>query len=110
MTAPHCIKPDSTTITVSIAACIGCWCVATGPTESCRSAGLRPPLISCGPRVPCALMIMSERDARGPEDHDAARGLQAFAYSRRKPSPQRLIWPTEGDGKCIVQHTVSVSQ
>jgi hypothetical protein len=35
---------------------------------------------------------------------------QAFAYSRRKPSPQRLIWPTEGDGKCIVQHNVSVSQ
>src|SRR5215813_12906413 len=33
MTAPHCIKPDSITITASIAACIGCWCVATGPTE-----------------------------------------------------------------------------
>src|SRR5580704_10629553 len=33
MTAPHCIKPDSITITASIAACIGCWCVATVPTE-----------------------------------------------------------------------------
>ena len=35
---------------------------------------------------------------------------QSFTYSRRKPSPQRLMWPTEGDGKCIVQHSVSVSQ
>src|SRR5438477_3351162 len=33
MTAPHCIRPDSITITASIAACIGCWCVATVPTE-----------------------------------------------------------------------------
>src|SRR5260370_16788352 len=33
MTAPHCIKPDSITIAASIAACIGCWCVATVPTE-----------------------------------------------------------------------------
>ena len=40
----------------------------------------------------------------------AVRRLQTFAYSRRKPSPQRLIWPTEGDGKCMVQHNVSVSQ
>ena len=35
---------------------------------------------------------------------------QSFTYSRRKPLPQRLTWPTEGDGKCIVQHNVSVSQ
>src|SRR5947199_7564701 len=33
MTAPHCIRPDSITIIASIAACIGCWCVATVPTE-----------------------------------------------------------------------------
>ena len=48
-----------------------------------------------------------------PHGHRASTAvprLQAFAYSRRKPSPQRLIWPTEGDGKCIVQHNVSVSQ
>ena len=48
-----------------------------------------------------------------PHGHRASTAvprLQPFAYSRRKPSPQRLIWPTEGDGKCIVQHNVSVSQ
>src|ERR1700678_3864373 len=39
MTAPHCIKPASITITASIAACIGCLCVATVPTERCA---LRP--------------------------------------------------------------------
>src|SRR5262249_36036596 len=33
MTAPHCIKPASITITASIAASIACWCVATVPTE-----------------------------------------------------------------------------
>jgi hypothetical protein len=27
-----------------------------------------------------------------------------------KPSPQRLMWPTDGDGKRIVQHSVAVSQ
>ena len=49
----------------------------------------------------CALRLRGEREAPR---------LQNFGYSRRKPSPQRLIWPTEGDGKCIVQHSVSVSQ
>src|SRR5260370_35274737 len=33
MTAPHCIKPASITITASIAVFIGCLCVATVPTE-----------------------------------------------------------------------------
>jgi hypothetical protein len=44
---------------------------------------------------------------------DAVGGDEVFdhaRYSSRKPSPQRLTWPTDGDGKCIVQHTVSVSQ
>jgi hypothetical protein len=31
-------------------------------------------------------------------------------YSQRKPSPQRLRYPTDGDGKCMVQNSVSVSQ
>jgi hypothetical protein len=33
MTAPHCIKPASITITANIAACIGCLYVATVPAE-----------------------------------------------------------------------------
>jgi hypothetical protein len=33
MIAPRCIKLASITITVSIAACIGCLCVATVPAE-----------------------------------------------------------------------------
>jgi Taurine catabolism dioxygenase TauD, TfdA family len=36
LTALHCIKPDSITIIASIAACIGCWRVATVPTERRR--------------------------------------------------------------------------
>src|SRR4029450_5257441 len=36
MIAPPCIRPDSITITASIAACIGCWCAATVPTERLR--------------------------------------------------------------------------
>jgi hypothetical protein len=30
--------------------------------------------------------------------------------SQRKLLPQRLMCPTDGDGKCIVQHKVLVSQ
>src|SRR5579863_2484393 len=34
--------------------------------------------------------------------------ISYFTYSSLNPSPQRLTWPTEGEGKCIVQHKVSV--
>ena len=51
------------------------------------------------------------RPGRAGQGHQHRAGSrQSFTYSRRKPSPQRLTWPTEGDGKCIVQHSVSVSQ
>ena len=35
---------------------------------------------------------------------------RAHIASQVKPSPLRLIRPTEGEGKCAVQHSVSVSQ
>ena len=41
------------------------------------------------------------------------RGFAAPPYitvSHRNPSPQRLIWPRDGDGKCAKQHSVFVSQ
>ena len=44
-----------------------------------------------------------------PNPIGATTGAQV-RYSQRKPSPQRLRWPTDGDGKCIVQNSVSVSQ
>ena len=40
----------------------------------------------------------------------AIRPSYSATGSQRKPSPQRLMCPTEGDGKCIVQHKVAVSQ
>src|SRR5260370_11710005 len=48
MTAPPCIKPDSITISASIAACIGCWCVATVPTERL----CRPSSLDCRDQIP----------------------------------------------------------
>src|SRR5207253_8938618 len=36
--------------------------------------------------------------------------FQPFTYSNRKPLSQRFTCPTEGEGKCIVQNSVSVSQ
>ena len=35
---------------------------------------------------------------------------QSVTYSQRNPSPQRLTWPRDGDGKCAKQHSVLVSQ
>src|SRR3954452_17724300 len=40
MIAPHCTRPASITITANIAACIGCLCVATVPSEL-RAPGLQ---------------------------------------------------------------------
>jgi hypothetical protein len=33
-----------------------------------------------------------------------------YTATQEKPLPLRLILPTEGEGKCAVQHSVSVSQ
>ena len=33
-----------------------------------------------------------------------------YTVSQEKPLPLRLILPTDGEGKCAVQHSVSVSQ
>lgn len=33
-----------------------------------------------------------------------------LAASQENPLPRRRIFPVEGDGKCAVQHSVSVSQ
>ena len=60
--APHCIKPASITITASIAACIGCLCVATVPSDrraprtDANEATLASPSARCAltgaPRLP----------------------------------------------------------
>src|SRR4051812_7339948 len=43
---------------------------------------------SCGPRASGSLMVMSERDARGPQDNDASH-VMLFRTARIKPlSPQ----------------------
>ena len=36
--------------------------------------------------------------------------LGAYTISQVNPLPLRLILPDEGEGKCAVQHSVSVSQ
>ncbi|MGY4282399.1 hypothetical protein ACVWXO_001619 [Bradyrhizobium sp. LM2.7] len=33
-----------------------------------------------------------------------------YTAAQTKPLPLRLIFPTDGEGKCAVQHSVSVSQ
>src|SRR5215203_256620 len=54
MIALHCIKPDSITITASIGACFGCWCVATVPTERCVRG------LACGmTRIACWLVLLA---------------------------------------------------
>jgi hypothetical protein len=40
----------------------------------------------------------------------AGRGESSYTASQENPFPSRLIFPVEGDGKCAVQHSVSVSQ
>jgi hypothetical protein len=34
----------------------------------------------------------------------------SLSGSHRNPSPQRVIRPHDGDGKCVPQHSVPVSQ
>ena len=40
----------------------------------------------------------------------AGRGEISYTASHENPLPARRIFPVEGDGKCAVQHSVSVSQ
>jgi hypothetical protein len=47
-------------------------------------------------------------DAAGAFQNSRA-GIQLTA-SQENPSPQRRIFPADGEGKCAVQHSVSVSQ
>jgi len=41
--------------------------------------------------------------------HVAVCDVSLHGMAGMRP-PQRVTWPAEGDGKCIVQHNVSVSQ
>jgi len=50
-------------------------------------------------------------DARDKPGHDGSRAIAArYTAAQTKPLPLRRIFPTDGEGKCAVQHSVSVSQ
>jgi hypothetical protein len=84
------------------------------PDRPPADAGPRP--VHSGDRLPTTRAALACADGVYRRDASPERALQhrgqgqALSGSWRKPSPQRLTWPTEGDGKCIVQHNVLVSQ
>ncbi|MET4171562.1 hypothetical protein ABIF68_000458 [Bradyrhizobium japonicum] len=50
-------------------------------------------------------------DARDKPGHDGSRAIAArYTAAHTNALPLRLIFPTDGEGKCAVQHSVSVSQ
>src|SRR6266699_6817459 len=64
---------------------------------------------------PARKMLATSPDGRG----DTANAAGAFQNSRagiqltasqKNPLPERRIFPAYGEGKCAVQHSVSVSQ
>src|SRR5277367_1764001 len=90
MTAPHCIKPASITITASIAACFGCLCVATVPTD--RRA-LRPDVNETAsvPDLHAGILARQGND----DDHDdrdthrsdsAGDGIRRLDRRRSRPT------------------------
>src|SRR5690349_16117942 len=91
MIAPHCIKPASITITASIAACIGCLCAATVPSER-RSPGLQAHEAAAVPdfRSPAARLNETPRMRtvsadRGDEHDDRDDGGRGCG----RPGPRR---------------------
>lgn len=63
-----------------------------------------------GCEKPFLVLALKSRGLRQIDGANARRRQVFGAGSWRKPPPQRLTWPTEGEGKCIVQHRVGVSQ
>lgn len=69
--------------------------------------------------LPRAILPRSQRNGATPWSFLRPGGLRRSKrgerqtqtiVSQRKPSPQRLMWPRDGDGKCAKQHSVLVSQ
>ena len=63
------------------------------------------------PEIHYANFDLSPQAGRGePSVWHARRQAASYTASHVNPSPLRRILPDDGDGKCAVQHSVSVSQ
>jgi hypothetical protein len=66
------------------------------------------------PAIPLSMArlcpIYRDRRVKPGDDGGECDILYPASGSHRNPSPQRVIRPHEGDGKCVPQHNVPVSQ
>jgi hypothetical protein len=53
---------------------------------------------------------MGEVTPSTPQAHSTSGSAFGYTASQANPLPIRRIFPTDGEGKCAVQHSVSVSQ
>src|ERR1700760_3586014 len=95
------------------------------PTENFRFIASSFERLSAGPTVVFTLPLTQVGPARLAHSKSAQPGYTPVAWgggskcaalalvhaiSHMKPLPLRLILPADGEGKCAVQHKVSVSQ